>query len=200
MQQDIIYVDDRGHGGTSGHHQDYHEKREQQSIQYVTPQQQTDIGKRWVACNCKFSIEINENVVSFSSPEYATPQVHEESGHTYSAGARQSLINPIIHKPSSTPSPYLAQQPRYVYVQAGAQELQPSGFVTYGQPQHSQQNTVQLQQQVAQDDIAYANIEPNQSLDVSPQSVHAPLIRQHAIDSEQQQNIIQYLPLVSQNP
>lgn len=99
--------------------------------------------------------------------------VHEAT-HTYSAPARQSLINPIIYKPAASQSPYLSQQPKFVYVQAGPQQVSQSGVITYGQAQHSAENIAQTQQKNAQDDISYAPIEQNQLLDTSQQAVNAP--------------------------
>lgn len=118
--------------------------------------------------------------------------VHE-AAHTYSAPARESLINPIIHKPSVSQSPYLSQQPRYVYVQAGPPQVSSSsGIVTYGQPQHSAENTLQQQQNTAQDDVSYASVEQNQISDSSPQLANAP--------SRQPSRVLQYFPYISQTP
>lgn len=101
-----------------------------------------------------------------------------EATHTYSAPARESLINPIIHKPTGVPSPYLSQQPRYVYVQAGTPQLtSPSGVLTFGQPKHSNENAFQQQQKAAQDDVKYVtnSIDQNQiTIDGSPQALNAP--------------------------
>lgn len=127
-----------------------------------------------------------------------TRPVHEASSHTYSAPARQSLLNPIVHKPTGTPSPYLGQQPRYVYVQAGEQQLQSNGILTYGQPQHSIENT---EQQNVQDDIAYASIEQNQLLDTSQQSAHAPTARPSiTYGPPPTRNFVQYVPYLAPNP
>lgn len=121
-----------------------------------------------------------------------TRPVHEASSHTYSAPSRQSLIHPIIHKPTGTPSPYLGQQPRYVYVQAGEQQLQSNGILTYGQPQHSIENA---EGQNAQDDIAYASIEQNQLLETSQQSAHAPTPRPSITYGPP--NFVQYVPYLA---
>lgn len=63
--------------------------------------------------------------------------MHEE-GRTYSAPARHSLISPIQHTASATQSPYLAQQPQYVYVRAGPQPVQNQAHAN-GQQEHSQE-------------------------------------------------------------
>lgn len=107
-----------------------------------------------------------------TSASYTHP-VHEAS-HTYSAPARHSLIHPIVFKPAASPSPYLSQQPKFVYVQAGPQQVSPSGVITYGQVQHSPENVIQTQQKNAQDDVSYAAIEHNQISDNSQQSENAP--------------------------
>lgn len=104
---------------------------------------------------------------SFIHPVHEAPQ-------TYSSPARESLINPILFKPAASPSPYLSQQPKFVYVQAGPQQVSPNGVITYGRPQHSAENTIQTQQKNAQDDVAYAAIEQNHITDTSPQAVNAP--------------------------
>lgn len=124
--------------------------------------------------------------------------MHEASSHTYSAPARQSLIHPIIHKPTGTPSPYLGQQPRFVYVQAGEQQLQSNGIITYGQSQHSIENA---ERQNVQDDIAYASIEQNQLVDTSQQSAHAPTSRPSVtFGLPSTRNIVQYVPYLAQSP
>lgn len=120
--------------------------------------------------------------------------VHEAS-HTYSAGSRESLINPIIPKASGTPSPYLSQQPRYVYVQAGSHQVQPNGVVTYGQPQHHPEN---LPQQQSHQDITYASVDQNQYVDASQQTVHAPAPRPQY--GPPAYNYVQYLPVLPQSP
>lgn len=104
---------------------------------------------------------------SFVHPVHEAPQ-------TYSAPARESLINPILFKPASSPSPYLSQQPKFVYVQAGPQQVSPNGIITYGRPQHSAENSIQTQQKNAQDDVTYAAIEHNQLAESSPQAANAP--------------------------
>lgn len=124
------------------------------------------------------------------------PFVHpvHEASHTYSAPSRESLIHPIIHKPTGIPSPYLSQQPRYVYVQAGTPQLtSPSGVLTFGQPKHSDENAAQQQQKHAQDDVKYVSNagDQNQITDGSQQGLHAPL--------RQPSRIFQYIPFASQN-
>lgn len=70
--------------------------------------------------------------------------MHEE-GRTYSAPARHSLISPIQHTASATQSPYLAQQPQYVYVRAGPQaaQSQASAHEQQEQPQEPEQQKEQ---------------------------------------------------------
>lgn len=120
--------------------------------------------------------------------------VHEAT-HTYSSPARDSLVNPIVFKPSASQSPYLSQQPRFIYVQAGPQQLTQNGVVTYGQPQHSAENVVQTQQKNAQDDISYPAVEQNQIAEISQQAVHAPT-RQENYESR----ALQYFPYLTQTP
>lgn len=141
-------------------------------------------------------------LISEYTPQSTAPYAHpvHEATHTYSAPARQSLINPIIYKPNGTPSPYLAQQPRYVYVQAGAQQLQPNGILTYGQPQHSAENFDQQQQTNAQDDITYASIEQNQLVENSQQSAHAPPSSSRSNIGYGSRNYVQYVPYLAHNP
>lgn len=106
------------------------------------------------------------------------------------------MINPIIQKPTGSQSPYLSQQPRYVYVQAGPQQQSQNGFLTYGPPQHTIENAVQQQQKNAQDDVNYASIEQNHiQLESSQQASHAPN-RQHNYPSR----VLQYFPILAQHP
>lgn len=124
--------------------------------------------------------------------------VHE-AHHTYSAPARQSLINPIVPKQNAAPSPYLAQQPRYVYVQAGQQQVSPSGVVTYA-PHQRPTEQVQAQQE---QDITYASVAPANS----PQSQHVQVAhaqthaqRPSATYGPPQTSYVQYLPFLAQTP
>lgn len=187
--------------------ENYVSAEQQGPVQYVTPQQY-DKGKYSSDLFTNKTERIG-NVINFvictSVPEYeaqptATSFTHpvHEATHTYSAPARQSLTNPIIHKPNTTPSPYLAQQPRYVYVQAGQQQVQPNGIITYGPPQHSAENLVQQQQKNAQDDINYANsVEQNNLLDTSKQVANAPA-RQQGYPTHA--SFLQYVPYLAQPP
>lgn len=136
-----------------------------------------------------YILEIIAAYASRAPAELYTRPVHE-AGHTYSAPARQSLNNPIISKLNPSPSPYLSQQPRYVYVQAGQQQLSPSGVITYGQPENIQQQ--------AHDDITYASVEQNQILENSQQAVHAPPARPSL--NYGARSYIQYVPLLAQTP
>lgn len=120
--------------------------------------------------------------------------VHEAQ-HTYSSPARESLVNPIVFKPSASQSPYLSQQPKFVYVQAGPQQLTQNGVVTYGQPQHSAENVVQTQQKNAQDDISYPAVEQNQIAETSQQAVHAPTRQENY-----EPRALQYFPYLTQTP
>lgn len=121
--------------------------------------------------------------------------VHEAT-HTYSSPARESLVNPIIFKPAASQSPYLSQQPKFVYVQAGPQQLNSvNGVVTYGPPQHSAENFVQTQQKNAQDDINYSAIEQNQISETSQQAVNAPTHQENYAS-----RALQYFPYLPQQP
>lgn len=92
--------------------------------------------------------------------------VHE-AHHTFSAPSRQSLITPIVHKPiGGAPSPYLAQQPRYVYVQAGAQQLSSNGILTYAP--HQRPAVDHGQPSIEQQDVAYASVGPAPSAAIQP--------------------------------
>lgn len=135
---------------------------------------------------CSQEYEIRPTSASFAHP------VHEAS-HTYSAPARQSLIHPIVFKPAASPSPYLSQQPKFVYVQAGPQQVSQSGIITYGQAQHSAENVIQTQQKNAQDDVNYADVEQNQISESSQQAANAPT-RQTPYATR----ALQYYPLLAQ--
>lgn len=136
----------------------------------------------------------------FSKDYDATPTtasfVHpvHEATHTYSAPARESLIHPIIFKPAASPSPYLSQQPKFVYVQAGPQQVSQNGIITYGQPQHSAENAIQTEQKNAQDDVSYAAVEQNQISENSQQAENAPTRPATNYASR----ALQYYPLFSQ--
>lgn len=136
--------------------------------------------------------------LSLLIPDYAKPTsasytpVHEAQ-HTYSAPSRESLVNPILFKPASIQSPYLSQQPKFVYVQAGPQQVSQNGVITYGQPQHSAENAIQTEQKNAQDDVSYSSVEQNSIVDVSPQSTAAP---KHPINFASR--AVQYYPYLPQ--
>ncbi|XP_055315916.1 uncharacterized protein LOC129575826 isoform X2 [Sitodiplosis mosellana] len=171
LGEDIVYAQPSAAADSA---EQYGKPEQKTSIQYVTPQQQ--------------DYEAKPTTVSFVHP------VHEAT-HTYSSPARESLVNPIVFKPAASQSPYLSQQPKFVYVQAGPQQLTQSGVVTYGQPQHSAENVVQTQQKNAQDDISYPAIEQNQIAESSQQAVHAPS-RQENYASR----ALQYFPYLTQTP
>lgn len=142
----------------------------------------------------------NVNVLSISNVEYdakptSTSFIHpvHEPMHTYSVPARESLDNPIIYKPATSPSPYLSQQPKFVYVQAGQPQVSQTGFISYGQPQHSAENAVQTQQKNAQDDISYPAVDQNQIAETSQQAANAPT--RHA---DYASRALQYYPLLAQ--
>lgn len=124
---------------------------------------------------------------SFVHPVHEAPQ-------TYSSPARESLINPILFKPAASPSPYLSQQPKFVYVQAGPQQISPNGVITYGRPQHSVENSIQTQQKNAQDDVTYAAVEQNQIAENSPQAANAPTRPTNQFIPR----ALQYYPLLAQ--
>lgn len=116
------------------------------------------------------------------------------------------MVAPIIPTPSATPSPYLAQQPQYVYVQAG---------------QNSNHQTQQSSSKYAnkeQDGIQYAQgisyAHQQQSVDANYEQVqqteteqsdqggvtYAHQTQEEIAYSPQQQQYIQYVPYVSQGP
>lgn len=80
-----------------------------------------------------------------------------------------------------------------MYVQAGQPQVQQSGFITYGQHQHSAENAAQTQQKNAQDDISYPAVEQNQISETSQQAINAPS-RQPDYGS----HALQYYPLLTQ--
>lgn len=123
-----------------------------------------------------------------------------EAHHTYSAPARQSLINPIVPKQNTGPSPYLAQQPRYVYVQAGQQQVSPNGVVTYAPHQRPTEQQVQAQQE--QQDINYASVASvnAQQQQQQVQVGHAHAQRPSATYGPPQASYVQYLPFLAQTP
>lgn len=141
--------------------------------------------------NCVSSVWNVEYDAKPTTTSFIHP-VHEPT-HTYSAPARESLNNPILFKPSASPSPYLSQQPKFVYVQAGQPQVSQTGFISYGQPQHSAENAAQTQQKNAQDDISYPAVEQNQIAETSPQATNAPT-RHTGYESR----ALQYYPLLAQ--
>lgn len=180
----------------------YNKGEQQPSIQYVTPQQfeQGRLFIRYLKESQPIISLINFHVTFLFEESDANPTtasfthpVHEAT-HTYSAPARESLINPIIYKPNGSPSPYLSQQPKFVYVQAGPQQVSQNGVITYGQPQHSAENVIQTQQKNAQDDVHYASIEQNHITETSPQGASAPT--RQVFDPR----AIQYYPVLSHAP
>lgn len=142
--------------------------------------------------------------------------MHEE-GRTYSAPSRHSLVSPIIPTASATPSPYLAQQPQYVYVQAGQspshqsqqsssnyahkpqEDIRYAQGVSYAQQQQSVEATYEQVQQTEpeqpeQSGVAYAH-QPDQG-----GVTYAHQAQEEAAYSPQPQQYIQYVPYVSQGP
>lgn len=83
-----------------------------------------------------------------------------------------------------------------MYVQAGQQQLSPSGVITYAQPQHAPENIQQQPQ--AQDDISYASVEQNQILGNSQQAIHAPVARPNL--NYGARSYVQYVPVLAQTP
>lgn len=109
------------------------------------------------------------------------------------AGSRESLTNLVVRKTSVTPSPYLSQQPSYVYVQAGSQKNLQNGVITYDTPQHLSANTLEEQQKSAGNDISYAPLENHIQVDTSQQNDN---IASHY--QNYQSRILEYIPLLSQ--
>lgn len=79
-----------------------------------------------------FALEEYESVAQ--AHKY-TP-VNEET-RTHSSPARHSLVSPIVHAPSAAASPYLGQQPQYVYIHA-----QPEQKAQQTDESHSQSQQV----------------------------------------------------------
>lgn len=201
MSEDIVYVQP-----PSGNSAENYVSNEQ--VQYVTPQQyEKRKYKKWINVHFEFTQSNKAYSIlkkcKIKAVEY-TPQpqpyahpVHEAT-HTFSAPARHSLTNPIILKSTGIPSPYLAQQPKYVYVQAGPQQqVSSSGILTYGTPQHSAENSLQQQQKNAQDDINYSSVEQNNLLESSKQAPNAPA-RQQGYPTHS--SFLQYVPYLAQQP
>lgn len=170
LTEDIIYAQQGNNAN-----EDYDIQNQQ--IQYVTPQ------------------PYEQEKEYAQQQDSSFPQVHENSGHTYAAPSRQSLISPNVQKPSASPFPYLAQQPRYVYVQAGSQQVSPSGVITYSQPQHAPESIHQQQQQ-QQQDITYAPVDQNQIHETSQQAAHAPQLS----SNYGAPGFVQYVPFLAQTP
>lgn len=121
--------------------------------------------------------------------------VHEE-GRTYSAPARHSLVSPIIPTPSATPSPYLAQQPQYVYVQAG----QPSNSMYSSKAQDGVRYAQDVQYVQQQESESYEHA-PQTEADQADNGVTYVHQSQAGVSySSQPQQYIQYVPYVSQGP
>ncbi len=127
--------------------------------------------------------------------------MHEE-GRTYSAPSRHSLVSPIIPTASATPSPYLAQQPQYVYVQAGQSPNQASNS-NYN---HKVQDGVRYAQGVSyaqQQESVDSNYEqvPQTETEQSDNGVtYVHQTQEGVAYSPQPQQYIQYVPYVSQGP
>lgn len=155
-----------------------YENHQENDVQYVTVQPQT--------------VQYQEEKEYESQPQSPPTQyrpVHEE-GRTYSAPARHSLVSPIIPTPSATPSPYLAQQPQYVYVQAGQSPSQPAN----NNYDHKSQDDVRYAQ-----GVTYAQQE--ETSDAAYEQVsHTETEQSGNGISYVPQQYIQYVPYVSQGP
>lgn len=99
-----------------------------------------------------------------------------------------------MSKATGTPSPYLSQQPSYVYIQAGPSHILQNGGITYGPPQHIRVDAVQ-QQKSAEDDISYAPLENHVQVDTTQQNENVP-----SYQPNYQSRVLEYIPLLTQNP
>lgn len=114
------------------------------------------------------------------------------------------MVSPIIPTASATPSPYLAQQPQYVYVQAGQSPNQQSS-INYD---HKSQDGVRYaqgityaQQQESVDTTTYEQVQQTQEEQSDHSGVAYTQQTQEGISySPQVQQYIQYVPYVSQGP
>lgn len=150
----------------------------------------------------KFNISFSEYESQPQPPPSQYRPVHEE-GRTYSAPSRHSLVSPIVPTASATPSPYLAQQPQYVYVQAG----QSSNQQTNSNYEHKSQDGVRYAQGVSyaqQQEPVDTNYEQVPQTEVE-QSDNGGVTYVHQTQegvaySPQPQQYVHYVPYVSQGP
>lgn len=127
--------------------------------------------------------------------------MHEE-GRTYSAPSRHSLVSPIIPTASATPSPYLAQQPQYVYVRAGSVPNQPTHSMYSNKVQDGvryAQDVTYVQQQDTVD-TAYEQVQQTEPEQTDNGVTYVHQTQEGAAYSPQPQQYIQYVPYVSQGP
>lgn len=99
-----------------------------------------------------------------------------------------------MSKATGAPSPYLSQQPSYVYVQAGPSHIPQNAVITYDPPQHISADIVQ-QQKSAEDDISYAPMENHVQVDTSQQNENVP-----SNQPNYQSRVLEFIPLLTQNP
>lgn len=99
-------------------------------------------------------------------------------------------MSPIIPTPSATPSPYLAQQPQYVYVQAGQSPSQPaaSNYDHKSQDGARYAQGVTYVQQEETADAGYEHASQTETEQSGNGIAYVP------------QQYIQYVPYVSQGP
>lgn len=113
------------------------------------------------------------------------------------------MVSPIIPTASATPSPYLAQQPQYVYVQAGqSPNQQPSSSYD-----HKSQDGVRYAQGISyaqqQESVDTTYEQAPQTEAEQPDNGGVTYVHQTqegVAYSPQPQQYIQYVPYVSQGP
>lgn len=114
------------------------------------------------------------------------------------------MVSPIIPTASATPSPYLAQQPQYVYVQAGGQVANQQSNSNY---EHKAQDGVRYAQGITyaqQQESVDTTYEQGPQTEVE-QSDNGGVTYVHqtqdgAAYSPHPQQYVQYVPYVSQGP
>ena len=148
------------------------------------------------------------------TPEY-TP-VHE-AGRTYSAPARHSLHSPIIPTASATQSPYLAQQPQYVYVRAEPNKYPSQHHQQAATTQQVEEEPTKVQEEVQSNSlydignvqqqyqydsnpITYAQYYQPVTYDGSQYQQHASAEQSQGSYAGNQQQYIQYIPYIKQGP
>ncbi|KAJ6633257.1 hypothetical protein Bhyg_15613 [Pseudolycoriella hygida] len=169
-----------------------YENHHQNVLQYVTVQPQT----------VQYEDEKEYESQPQSPPAHYRP-VHEE-GRTYSAPSRHSLTSPIIPTASATPSPYLAQQPQYVYVQAGQSANQPS-VQSNAVYDHKSQEEVRYAQSVSYDqqqdvDATYSQASQTETEQSDKGSITYEHQDHEGATYSPQPQYIQYVPYISQGP